>query len=205
MDQRRGEQAVPPDRRIRARKAKVASHPDPVVHDENVAPDRDKIGARLEEAHVALEPVREPDVVGVERSDVSAPRTLEELVPASGDTSALREADEPEAFVTEGLDDRRSSIGRAVVDDEQLQARERLPEDARQSGADMALVITCRDENGYERCRRRSHKRSQRTPRARLEPTSNCASTPPARASGEANSQAPMVYVRLARARSAWP
>ncbi len=95
------------------------------------AADDADLGILVKRRHLSLEPVRMAEVVGIEPGDESAAGDAAAVFERRDQTTggATLEAD-ASVRETEGVDHRRSRVGRAVVDREQFPVRPRLDEQA---------------------------------------------------------------------------
>ena len=96
---------------------------------------------------MALEPLRQRHVVGVEPRDVPAGRPVERAVERRGKTALLIVAKHRHSRVADGLD----RLGGAVVDEDQLEVRQRLSEHALDRFVQEALVVVHGEQDGDER------------------------------------------------------
>jgi hypothetical protein len=106
----------------------------------------------------SLEPAGERDVVGVHPRDVCAPGDVEAAVQRPRETQRFLVPENTEPRVTDRRERIARSVDRAVVDDDQLEIVDRLPEDAVDSLSNRRLGVACGEDDGHEgrgHCRRR--------------------------------------------------
>src|ERR1043165_535825 len=93
--------------------------------------------------------MREPDVVGIDEGDELAAGVAKgEVARDVGAGVLLREQRDLLAVL---LDDRARAVGRAVVDDEELEVAVGLREDAVDGARNPALAVVHRQDDGDER------------------------------------------------------
>ncbi len=109
-----------------------------------------------EVGHLPLEPVGQGDVVGVHPGGELAPGQPKHLIEGD-DEPGVRPTDQADAGVPGGVlpEDRRRPVGRAVVDDQELEVGERLTEDALDRLGHVPLGVVHRHQ--HVDGRRRAH------------------------------------------------
>ena len=100
---------------------------------------------------LAREALGERGVVRVEPGDVPPARLVEAAVERGCEPEALVVPDDDEPSVGNRLEDCRRSVGRGVVDDDQLQVAHRLTEDALQGEREKLLAVVRGEQDGDER------------------------------------------------------
>ena len=104
-----------------------------------------------------LEPIGHRHVVGIESRDVAAARVIEPEVQRGGEALTFVVAKDDEARVLVAGEELRRAILRAVVDDDELELGERLPEDAADGRVEEALRVVRRENDRDERGFRSLH------------------------------------------------
>ncbi len=104
---------------------------------------------------LAGEPLRLGDVVGVEPRDVPRTSGVDAAVERGSETESLRVRQHDEPRVVDRCEELVRAVLRRVVDDDQLELGQRLPQDARDRLAEGRDGIVGREDDGDER--RRGH------------------------------------------------
>ena len=118
---------------------------------ENRASDDRKARVRPELRNLPPEAVRQRHVVGIEARDVAARRRVECPIERRGEAEALVVPQDDQPGVVDLAEDLARPVGRAVVDDDQLEVGERLAEDTREREAQVTSRVVGRHEHGDER------------------------------------------------------
>jgi GT2 family glycosyltransferase len=103
-----------------------------------------------EHGELALQPARQRDVVGVEAGHIPARGEIERPVERGGEADALVVAHDDDTRVGDLLQQLRSPVRRAVVDDDELQVPHSLPKHARHSCGQKALRVVRGEQDGHE-------------------------------------------------------
>ena len=114
-------------------------------------PEHGEPGRRAHALDLTLEPVRHRHVVGIESCDVSPSSLVEPEVQASRESLALLGPENDEPRIRDAREQVRRPVLRAVVHDDELEVRERLAEDARDSRAEEAISVVRRENDRDER------------------------------------------------------
>lgn len=119
------------------------------------AGDEHDVRPLVEDGHLSGQTARQHDVVAVQAGDVAGARLRQSAIECAGDAFVPRCSDDGDSRIAlrPRGEDRRSAIGRPVVDDEQLEVGEVLPEDAADRLFDVALPV----ENGHQHRDARAH------------------------------------------------
>ena len=153
VEEGRREERSPADC-VRARRHEVET-PDAVavVEIEDAAPyDRDG-RARPHPRELALEPPRHGDVVCVETRDVPATDLLEAPVQRGREAELSVVSEDDESRVVDRAENVRRPVRRGIVDDDELELGNGLPEHAPHGHAQEALGVVSGEEHGNERRR----------------------------------------------------
>jgi hypothetical protein len=108
-------------------------------------------GVGTHQVGLTLEPFRQCNVVGVQPRDVLPVRLVEPAVEGSGEAALLVVAEDDEARVVDSGEDVRGVVGRGVVDHEQLEVAERLPQHTVDRLTQEACIVMDGEQDGDER------------------------------------------------------
>ena len=98
-----------------------------------------------------LEPIREGNIVSVEPRDVHAARLVEPAVEGRGEADLRVVPEHSQALVRDAFHDLRRTVSRGVVDDEKLELRHGLSEEARYRRFDVRLAVVHGEKSGDKR------------------------------------------------------
>ena len=150
MEERRTEECLPAERRRAAREAMHGARAslcvkldDPGAHDRHA-----RLGADAHEQ--ARDPLGQRDVVRVEPRNVPALRPVETAVQGRREPELLLVPEQDDPGIGSRCQKLRRSVGRRVVDDDELQVDRCLPEHALERQGDVALVVVDRQQYGHQ-------------------------------------------------------
>ena len=133
MEERRAEEQVPAHLRVRLGHQVDSSRAAVLVDLEHArADDADRSLAQSRE--LALETVWQGDVVRVEPGEIAAASVLDRPVQRGGQAEPLRVRQDDETRVVDRREHLGRGVGRGVVDDDELELRDGLVEDALDGG-----------------------------------------------------------------------
>ena len=151
MEEGRAEQRLPPNSSRALRHPMQSPWTSCLVEIEHGGPDDRGGGRSSDPRDLGLQAFRERDIVRVEPRDVPPRRPVEGAVERGGEPELLVVRDHGETRIR----DRREHGGRpvrgGVVDHDQLEVPERLPEHALDGEAHPACVVVHGQQNGNER------------------------------------------------------
>jgi hypothetical protein len=114
--------------------------------------DESDLDTRGEKSEAPLEPVGKGRVVSIHASHIPTVHLVEPAIERAREPELLVVAHHADTGIRERSESRRRGIRRSVIDDDELEVRDRLAQDALECGTDEWLAIVNSDENGDERC-----------------------------------------------------
>ena len=122
-----------------------------LVEVEDPGPDRGDRRSRSDSSELGFEPLGQGDIVRVEPGDVSALGLVEATVQRRGEAELLLVADHPEPRVLDSGEDCGRLVRRSVIDHDQLEVVDGLPQHAFDGHGEEARVVMDREENRDQR------------------------------------------------------
>ena len=158
VEERRREQSRPPHG-TGTRRHPVDATDAPVVAEVDRPGTDDRRGrARRHPRREPLEPFGTREIVGVEAREVPPGRRFETDVERTGEAERHVVPHDADTWVVDRGDDVAGAVDRAVVDDDELEIAERLPEHARHRIADRGAGVAGREDDGHGR---RAHRHAE--------------------------------------------
>ena len=151
MEDRGGEERPPATRGSTSVEEVHAPRLAVVVDVEDARPGEAHSTSRVEEREAAREPVRERSIVGVHSRDVAPASLVESPIQGARETELLVVSQHAHAGIVERVEHGVRAVSRGVVDDDQLEVGDGLPEDALKCGAHERPSVVHGDEDGDER------------------------------------------------------
>jgi hypothetical protein len=142
---------MPPERRCSLRQHVLAFRATMLIEIGDARADDRNGCAALHAGELTLEPVRPRHIIGVQSGRITPCRTVETKVERGGEPGALGVADDHEPGIVEPVEDLTCAVGRGVVDHEELEVPNGLPEHTGNGLPDEAGIVVRGEEDGNER------------------------------------------------------
>ena len=150
VEERRREERRPAHGAGPGRHPMDATHPTVVPEVDRAGPDDGRCRGGAHACREPLEPRRTRDVVRVEARDVAPARLADPDVERAGEAEGLLVPHDAEPRVVDTGEELTRAVDRAVVDDDELEIPERLPQHARHRLADRRACVAGREDDGDE-------------------------------------------------------